>query len=155
MTMNAAGAAPPAQPQRLRLDSASSEARESLLAQPADPLLPAAVKRVGKALRAKLSGEDHFQAGPSGYAQLLEELRLDRTKIPDPDAAGQRDASLGDQALQALRAERRRARRRRMRRACTRQPYARRADGSRRPFGSVNLLCCGGWWQLHPVPLCA
>ena len=38
------------------------------------------------------------------------------------------------------------------RRACSRQPYARRSlGGSLRPFGGLNLILCGDWWQLTPV----
>ena len=36
-------------------------------------------------------------------------------------------------------------------RAMSRSPYAKRADGSLRPFGGVNLSLSGDWWQLPPV----
>ena len=29
--------------------------------------------------------------------------------------------------------------------------YKKRPDGSTRPFGGVNLIMCGGFWQLQPV----
>ncbi len=38
-----------------------------------------------------------------------------------------------------------------LRGARQRQLYARRPDGSPRPFGGVNLLGCGDWWQFPPV----
>ena len=33
----------------------------------------------------------------------------------------------------------------------SRCPYAKRKDGSARPFGGVNLSLSGDWWQLPPV----
>ena len=33
----------------------------------------------------------------------------------------------------------------------TRTPYAKRKDGTLRPFGGVNLSLSGDWWQLPPV----
>ena len=38
-----------------------------------------------------------------------------------------------------------------LRRACARHPYARSQDRHRRPFGGLNLLFCGDFWQLTPV----
>ena len=35
--------------------------------------------------------------------------------------------------------------------AMSRSPYAKRQDGSRRPFGGVNVSMSGDWWQLPPV----
>ena len=37
------------------------------------------------------------------------------------------------------------------RRACGRQRYARRKNGTPRPFGGMNIVFCGDWWQLPPV----
>ena len=36
-------------------------------------------------------------------------------------------------------------------RALQRSPYAKRRDGSNRPFGGLNLSVSGDWWQLPPV----
>ena len=33
----------------------------------------------------------------------------------------------------------------------TRTPYAKRKDGTLRPFGGVNFSLSGDWWQLPPV----
>ena len=38
-----------------------------------------------------------------------------------------------------------------LKRACRRQPYAKRKDGSKRPFGGINLIKAGDGWQLPPV----
>ena len=38
-----------------------------------------------------------------------------------------------------------------LQRACNRQPYAKRSDGSKRPFGGLNLITSGDGWQLSPV----
>ena len=38
-----------------------------------------------------------------------------------------------------------------LRRACLRHPYARRGNGTRRPFGGINLVFAGDLWQLPPV----
>ena len=35
--------------------------------------------------------------------------------------------------------------------AMSRSPYAKRKDGTQRPFGGVNLSLSGDWWQLPPV----
>ena len=36
-------------------------------------------------------------------------------------------------------------------RSMSRTPYAKRKDGSQRPFGGLNLSLSGDWWQLPPV----
>ena len=36
-------------------------------------------------------------------------------------------------------------------RAMSRSPYAKRLDGTLRPFGGVNMSLSGDWWQLPPV----
>ena len=36
-------------------------------------------------------------------------------------------------------------------RARSRNVFARRPDGSKRPFGGLNLITSGDWWQLPPV----
>jgi hypothetical protein len=36
-------------------------------------------------------------------------------------------------------------------RACARHPYARRRNGSKRPFGGINMGLAGDLWQLPPV----
>ena len=36
-------------------------------------------------------------------------------------------------------------------RSMSRTPYAKRKDGTVRPFGGVNLSLSGDWWQLPPV----
>ena len=35
--------------------------------------------------------------------------------------------------------------------AMSRSPYAKRKDGTLRPFGGVNMSLSGDWWQLPPV----
>ena len=35
--------------------------------------------------------------------------------------------------------------------AMSRSPYAERSDGTKRPFGGLNLILSGDWWQLPPV----